>query len=89
MDVTVSFNFTVNTSANGLVSFTGGGNVPAGETVTFKPETPRIYGNCSTGTYDAFAINFSDASGNGSAPVPGGSLDGGGNTCPGNTTCTC
>lgn len=88
-DVTVAFDFTVNTSANGSVALSGGGVVEAGQTVTFRPETARIYGNCSTGTYDAFVINFSDASGSGSAPVPRGSLDGGGNTCPGNTTCTC
>jgi len=86
-DVTVTFSFIVNTSANGNVPISGGGTVPAGQTVSFKPETPRTYGNCSTGTYAAFQINFSDGVNNGSATVPGGSLDGGGNTCPNNTDC--
>ena len=88
---TISFNYTVNTSANGPVPFNGGGTVPAGQTVSFKPQTARTYGNCSTGTYDSFEIKFTDGFGNqGSAIVPGGNLDGGGNTCPGNTTCpTC
>ncbi len=87
-DVTVSFAFEVNTSANGVVPLSGGGTVPAGQTVSFKPETARIYGNCSTGSYDTFQVFFEDQLGNeGSATVPGGNLDGGGNTCPGNTTC--
>ena len=89
-DVTVNFSFTLVTSANGNVPITGGGNVPAGTTVSFKPETPRQYGNCSTGTYASFAIDFTDGVNSGNATVPGGSLDGGGNTCPSNTTCpTC
>jgi len=85
--VTVSFSFTVNTSANGPVMLSGGGSVPAGETVVFRPETARIYGNCSTGTYDSFTITFSDGTNTGTATVPAGSIDGGGNTCPGNTPC--
>lgn len=87
-DVQVAFSFTVNTSANGPVPISGGGTVGAGETVSFKPQTPRQYGNCSTGSYDPFTITFTDGLGNeGSAVVPGGALDGGGNTCPDNTTC--
>jgi len=87
--INVTFSFTVNTSANGPVPISGGGIVGANSTVSFKPETGRIYGNCSTGTYDSFTINFSDGTpaGSGSAIVLGGSIDGGGNTCPGNTAC--
>ncbi|WP_141818085.1 hypothetical protein [Ornithinimicrobium humiphilum] len=88
-DVMVSFNFTVNTSANGLVEISGGGAVPAGQTVRFKPETPRQYGNCSTGTYDAFVLHFTDGTNHGTVNIPGGSIDGGGNTCPQNTDCAC
>lgn len=85
--VDLTFSFLLNTSANGVVPISGGGTVPAGQTVSFKPQTPREYGNCSTGTYASFEIHFSDGTNQGSAIVPGGDLDGGGNTCPGNTTC--
>jgi hypothetical protein len=88
-DVDVTFSFVVNTSANGPVPLAGGGTVPAGQTITFRPVTPRQYGNCSTGTYDAFDITFSDGITQGTARVPGGSIEGGGNTCPGNTPCAC
>lgn len=88
-DVSVTFSFTVNTSANGPVPISGGGTVPAGQTVRFKPVTPRQYGNCSTGTYETFVLTFSDGQSVGNVNVPAGSISGGGNTCPNNTNCAC
>ena len=78
--VTVSFNFTLVTSANGTLGFAGGGSVLANSTKSFRVQS-GINGNCSQGTYAAFTLNFSDGvNPPGAVPIPGGST--GGSVCP-------
>ncbi len=78
--VNVTFNFTLVTSANGTLMFSGGGPVPAHSTASFYVES-ALNGNCSQGTYAPFTLNFSDGvNPPGAVPIPGGST--GGSVCP-------
>lgn len=80
VDVTVSFNFVLVTSANGSFNFAGGGLVGANATGCFLVEVFGEISNCSNGNYAAFALNFEGGGSSGTANVAGGST--GGNEAP-------
>ena len=76
--VNVSFDFVLVTSANGNLTFTGGGSVAAGDTGCFLVEVQPTSGadNCSAGSYAGFNLNFSDGTNSGTQAVPGGATKG-------------
>lgn len=89
VNVDITFDFDLVTSANGTFQFAGGGPVPANGTACFLVEVilntqGQEPENCSAGTYAAFDLAFSDGINAGTVPVPAGATAG--NRTP---VCTC
>lgn len=89
VNVDITFDFNLVTSANGTFVFAGGGQVPANGTACFLVEEATNTnggeaGNCSNGDYAPFDLDFTDGINSGTVPVPGGST--GGNREP---VCVC